>query len=205
MRIIEAIKRNPRLKKWALWLLMPRNQARPRAWVKWFVNPFVHERGKRALIRRRVRLDVMPFNRFTLGRDSTIEDFSTINNGVGDVVIGERTRIGISTILIGPIRIGNDVGLGQHVVASALNHGYQDISKSIFLQPVITAPIRIEDEAWIGANAVLVAGVRIGKHSVVAAGSVVTKDVPDYAVVAGNPARIMKQYNPQSEKWERIR
>jgi acetyltransferase-like isoleucine patch superfamily enzyme len=205
MKIIEAVKTNPRLKKLALWLLMPRNQARPRAWVKWFVNPFVHERGKRALIRRRVRLDVMPFNRFSLGRDSTIEDFSTINNGVGDVVIGERTRIGISTILIGPICIGNDVGLGQHVVASALNHGYQDISKSIFVQPVITAPIRIEDEAWIGANAVLVAGVRIGKHSVVAAGSVVTKNVPDYAVVAGNPARIMKQYNHQTEKWERIR
>jgi acetyltransferase-like isoleucine patch superfamily enzyme len=205
MKIINAVKSNPGLKKWVLRLLMPRNQARPRVWVKWFVNPFFHQRGKRALVRRRVRLDVMPFNRFILGRDSTIEDFCTINNGVGEVVIGERVRIGISTVLIGPIQIGNDVGLGQHVVASALNHGYQDISRSIFVQPVITAPIRIEDEAWIGANAVLVAGIRIGKHSVVAAGSVVTKDVPDYSVVAGNPARIIKRYNQQTQKWERIR
>ncbi len=88
MGIKEKIKSNEKLKKLVLWMLMPRNQARPRLWVKWFVNPMKHTRGKRSLVRRRTRMDLMPFNNFVLGKDSTIEDFSTVNNGVGDVIIG---------------------------------------------------------------------------------------------------------------------
>jgi acetyltransferase-like isoleucine patch superfamily enzyme len=56
---------------------------------------------------------------------------------------------------------------------------------------------------WIGANVVVVAGVTIGKHAIVAAGSIVTKNVPAYSVVAGNPARIIKQYNTVTGKWDR--
>src|SRR5438874_301540 len=101
----QTIKTNPKLKAFALWMLMPENQARPRLWVKLFLNPFKHKRGKKALIRRWTRIDVMPFNDFVLGDDSTIEDFATVNNGVGDVIIGDRTRIGISCVVIGPVTI----------------------------------------------------------------------------------------------------
>jgi len=123
MGLKEKIKSNEKLKKLVLWMLMPRNQARPRLWVKWFVNPMKHKRGKRSLVRRRTRMDLMPFNNFVLGEDSTIEDFSTVNNGVGDVIIGNRTRIGMSNVLIGPITIGSDVMFAQNVVLSGLNHG----------------------------------------------------------------------------------
>lgn len=202
--ITEKLKNNPKLKRLAIWALMPVNQARPRLWVKWFINPFVHKRGKHALIRRRTRMDVLPFNKFTLGSDSTIEDFCTVNNGVGDVFIGDRTRIGIGSVLIGPVKIGNDVRLAQNVVMSGLNHGYEDISVPIHKQPVTTKPIVITDETWIGANVFISAGVTIGKHCVVAGGSVVTKDVPDYTIVAGNPAKIIKRYNFESKAWERV-
>jgi len=204
MGLTEKIKSNEKLKKLALWMLMPRNQARPRLWVKLFVNPVKHKKGKRSLIRRRTRMDVLPFNRFEIGNDSTIEDFSTINNGVGDVFIGDRTRIGLGNVLIGPVKVGNDVMFAQNVVLSGLNHSYEDISIPISLQKVSTNPIVIEDEVWIGANATITAGVTVGKHSVVAGGSVVVKDVPPYSVVAGNPARILKQYNSKTKKWERI-
>ncbi len=203
MGLADKLKSNPRLKRLALWLLMPRNQARPRLWVKWFLNPFKHKRKKGSLVRRRTRMDVLPFNNFVLGFDSTIEDFATINNGVGDVLIGDRTRIGLGCVVIGPVTVGNDVMFAQNIVVSGLNHGYQDLSLPPSLQPVDTKPIYIGDEVWIGANSVITAGVNIGKHSVVAAGSVVTKSVPPYSVVAGNPAKVLKHYNPQTLQWER--
>jgi acetyltransferase-like isoleucine patch superfamily enzyme len=184
-------------------MLAPKNQARPRLWITLFVNPFKHKRGKHSLIRRRVRLDVMPFNNFVLGSDSTIEDFSTINNGVGDIIIGDRVRIGLSNTLIGPVTVGNDVIFAQNIVASGLNHGYEDIDIPICDQAVSTNKIIVEDEAWIGANAVITAGVTIGKHSIVAAGCVVVKNVPPYSIVGGNPGRILKQYNSKTGKWEK--
>jgi len=204
MGLKEKIKSNPKLQAFVIRVLTPKNQARPRLWVKLFLNPFVHKRGKRSLIRRRTRIDVIPWNQFRLGNDSTIEDFTTINNGVGDVIIGDRTRVGLGNTFIGPITVGNDIMFAQNIVLSGLNHGYEDISKSIHDQPITKAPIIVEDEAWIGANSIIVAGVTIGKHSVVAAGSVVTKTVPPYTIVAGNPARIIKKYNPESKKWEKV-
>ncbi len=203
MSLKENIKSNPKLKKLTIWALTPKNQPRPRLWVKLFLNPLKHKKGKGSKIRRRTRIDVLPWNNFSLGNYSTIEDFSTINNGVGDVIIGDRTRIGLGNTLIGPIKIGNDIMLAQNIVMSGLNHGYEDITKPIHDQPVTTAQITIEDEVWIAANSVVVAGVTIGKHAVVAAGSVVTKDVPAYSIVAGNPAKIIKEYNFETKKWER--
>jgi acetyltransferase-like isoleucine patch superfamily enzyme len=203
MGIIATIKGNPKLKQFALWALMPANQARPRLWVKLFLNPFKHKKGKRSLIRRNTRMDLMPFNDFSIGQDSTIEDYTTVNNGVGAVHIGDRTRIGLGCVLIGPVTVGNDIMFAQHIVASGLNHGYQDISLPISRQAVETKEIIIEDEVWIGANSVITAGVTIGKHSVVAGGSVVTKSVPPYSVVGGNPAKVLRLYNEITKTWER--
>ncbi|PSL43734.1 acetyltransferase-like isoleucine patch superfamily enzyme [Chitinophaga niastensis] len=184
-------------------MLMPRNQARPRTWVRWLVNPFLHKKGKGALIRRRTRMDVLPFNSFSLGRYSTIEDFATINNGMGAVTIGDNVRVGIGNVLIGPVTIGNNVIMAQHVVLSGLNHGYTDPDVPVSLQPCSIAAIQVDDDCWIGANSVITAGVHIGKHAVVAGGSVVTKDVPAYSVVAGNPARVIRQYQAATGKWEK--
>lgn len=204
MSIVEKIKANPKLKQMVLNAMMPKNQSRPRLWVKLFLNPMKHTRGKNARICKYTRMDVMPFNNFVLGNNSTIEDFCTINNGVGDVLIGDRTRIGMSNVLIGPVTIGNDVMLAQNIVLSGLNHGYEDITIVPHKQPVTKKKITIEDEVWIGANVVIVAGVTVGKHSVIAAGSIVTKDIPAYSVAVGNPARIIKTFNNQTGNWERV-
>ncbi|MFP5041146.1 acyltransferase [Parasediminibacterium sp. JCM 36343] len=204
MSLKESIKNNPRLKKIIHWMLVPANEARPRGWVKMLVNPFLHKRGKGSAIRRRTRIDVLPFKKFVLGEHSVIEDFCTINNGVGDLIIGHHTLIGMGNTIIGPINIGNHVIFAQNIVASALNHEYRDVTKPIHEQAILTAPIVIEDECWIAANAVITAGVTIGKHSVVAAGAVVTKSIPPYSVAVGNPAKVIKQYDFEKKEWVRV-
>lgn len=182
-------------------MLIPSGEARPRLWVKWFVNPFIHKRGKGAKVHGRTRLDVLPFNRFEMGANSAIESFSTINNGVGDVLIGSRSLIGMSNVIIGPVTVGNNVIFAQNIVASALNHVYTDVDVPIVDQPVITNPIIIEDDCWIAANSVITSGVTIGKHSVVAGGAVVTKSIPPYSVAAGNPAKVIKKYDFDLKEW----
>ncbi len=203
MSITEKIKNNPRLKAFALRMMMPDKQARPRWWVSAFVNPFVHKKGKSVVIRRRARLDVLPSRQFNVGDETVIEDNAIINNGVGDVVIGKNCTIGIGCVIIGPVTIGNNVILAQYIGVSGLNHGYEDVTMPIRDQKCTTGLITIEDDCWIGTNAVITAGVTVGKHSIVAAGSVVTKDVLPFSIVGGNPARLLKQYNEQTKSWER--
>ena len=204
MSLKDNIKSNPKLKAFVHWMLIPTGEARPRFWVKMFVNPFIHKRGKGASVKSRTRLDVLPFNKFNLGERSTIESFSTINNGVGDVIIGYNTLIGMGNTIIGPIRVGNNVIFAQNIVASALNHEYTDVNVPIVDQKILTKEIIIEDDCWIAANAVITAGTTIGKHSVVAGGAVVTKSVAPYSVVAGNPAKVIKQYDFEKGSWERV-
>lgn len=204
MSIREKIENNPGYKNFVLHLLMPHGSARPRWWVRNFLNPFFHKKGKGAIIRRRTRIDVLPFRNFIVGEKSIIEDFTCINNGMGDIIIGKNCMVGIGNVLTGPVTIGNNVILAQHVGVSGLNHGYTDINIPIRNQKCNVAEVRIEDDCWIGTNVVITSGVTIGKHSVVAGGSVVTKDVPSYSIVAGNPAKIIKQYNPDSEEWEKV-
>ncbi|GAC1418080.1 MAG: acyltransferase [Flavisolibacter sp.] len=204
MGIKENIKTNKSLKKVVHWMMIPQRQARPRKWVSWLINPFIHKTGKGSIIRFRTRMDVLPFNRFELGDYSVIEDFCTVNNGVGDVIIGSETLIGMGNVIIGPVMIGNHVIFAQNIVVSGLNHGYQDISQPIHKQRVSTALITIEDECWVGANAVITAGVTIGKHSVVAAGTIVNKNIPPYSVVVGNPGRVVKKYDFERKEWVSI-
>lgn len=204
MSIVSYIKSNPQLKRLALWSIMPANESRPRRWVRWFVNPLKHSRKIGSRIRPNVRMDVFPFNGFKLGKNAIIEDFSVVNNGVGDVSIGDDTIIGIGNVIIGPVTVGNNVMFAQHVVLSGLNHGYEDIQHSPKAQPVSRRQIIIADEVWIGANCVVLGGVTIGKHSIVGAGSVVTKNIPPYSVAVGNPAKVIRRYNRETKSWERI-
>ncbi|MDT3404197.1 acyltransferase [Mucilaginibacter terrae] len=204
MSLKDKIKDNPGLKKLVHRMLIPKGEAAPRLWVKWFLNPFLHKKGSGSKIRRRTRIDVLPFNKFEMGKGSTIEDFCTINNGVGDVIIGDNSLVGMSNVIIGPVNIGNNVIMAQNIVVSALNHEYRDVTMSIQAQKILTNPIVIEDDCWIAANSVITSGVTIGKHSVVAANAVVTKNVPPFSVVAGNPAKIIKQYDFEKQDWVRV-
>ena len=93
----------------------------------------------------------------------------------------------------GGIEIGNDVSIAHGVTLMTQNHSYDESGIPIKDQPVISKPIIIEDNVWIGAKATVLYGRKIGKNSVIAAGAVVTKDVPPNTVVAGIPARVIRE------------
>jgi len=185
-------KSNPSLKRMVDWLIMNQVETRPR----WFIRllaPLYQHRGKHAVIHRSARMDTPPYRKFYLGDYSVVESFACINNAVGDVIIGDHTRIGLHNTIIGPVTIGSHVNLAQGITITALNHNFSDAKKRIDEQGVNTTPVVIEDDIWIGANAVILPGVTIGQHSVVAAGAIVTKDVPPHSLVAGVPAKVIKQ------------
>ncbi len=204
MSIKTKIKSNSKLKGFILWMISSRKNPRPRIWIRWLINPFIHKKGKGAKIRRRTRIDVFPWNRFEMGRFTTIEDFCTVNNGSGDVILGDRVRVGIGSVIIGPVTMGNGSGLGQHVFVAGFNHGFSDGTKNSSLQPLDIRPTVIEEEAHIGANSVVVAGVTVGKRSQVGAGSVATKNIPPFSVAVGNPAKVIKRYNQEKNIWEKV-
>lgn len=123
------------------------------------------------------------------------------------IIIGDGTWIGknCSIAAINKVQIGKNVLFAGHVHITDHSHGYENINEPIFKQPLISkGPIIIEDDCWLGFSCEILSGVHIGKHSIVAARAVVTKDVPAYSIVAGNPARIVKTYNQTTQKWERL-
>lgn len=197
------LKKHSFLKKIVLNFLMHPVKTRPQWWIRIFM-PFYIKRGKGSVIYRSVRKDIVPFNIFVLGSKSVIEDYSVINNAVGNLVIGSNTRVGIGNTIIGPVTISDNVNIGQNVTISGLNHNYEDPSKTISEQGVSTMPIKIENDVWIGANSVVLPGVQIGNHSVIGAGSIINKDIPPYSVAVGNPARIVKRYDTDLKEWVNV-
>ena len=191
-KVRNKLKNNPKWKKFIDWVIMNQVETRPR----WFVRllaPIYQHRGKHSVIHRSTRMDTPPYRKFSLGDYSVVESFACINNAVGDVMIGDHTRIGLHNTIIGPVEIGSHVNLAQGITVTALNHNFGDTEKRIDEQGVSTNPVTIDDDVWIGANAVILPGVTIGNHCVVAAGAVVTKDVPPHSLVAGVPAKVIKQ------------
>ena len=185
-------KDNPRLKRLVDWLIMNPVQTRPRWYVR-MLAPLYQHRGKCSKIHRSVRMDTPPYRKFSLGDYSVVESYCCINNAVGDVIIGDHTRVGLHNTVIGPVTIGNHVNLAQGITVTALNHNFAEKDLRIDEQGVSTNPVNIGNDIWIGTNAVILPGVTIGDHAVVAAGAVVTKDVPPHTLVAGVPAKIIKE------------
>ena len=191
-QIRQGLKSSPRMKRFLDWLIMNQRDARPRWYIR-LLAPLYQQRAWSSKIYWSVRMDTPPYRRFWLGKKSVIESYCCINNAVGDVIIGDYTRIGLHNTIIGPVKIGSHVNLAQGITVTALNHNFDDTNKRIDEQGISTNAVTIEDDVWIGANAVILPGVTIGSHCVVAAGAVVTKDVPPHSLVAGVPAKIIRQ------------
>ena len=193
--IRQKLKGSPKLKQRIDYIIMNQRDARPRWYVR-LLAPLYQHRGRGSKIYHSVRMDTPPYRRFWLGRRSVVESYCCINNAVGDVTIGDYTRIGIHCTVIGPVCIGSHVNLAQGITVTALNHNFGDAARRIDEQGVSTKPVVIGDDVWIGANAVILPGVTIGSHCVIAAGAVVTKDVPDYTLAGGVPAKTIKDLSP---------
>ncbi len=117
-----------------------------------------------------------------------------------EIEIGDDSAIGIRCQLIGPVRIGRDVMMGPEVIIRTANHRFDRLDVPMRCQgDAPPEPVAIGDDVWIGARVIILPGVTIGPGSIIGAGAVVTKDVPEYAIVGGNPARVIRCRKPSAE------
>ena len=139
----------------------------------------------------------------TIGEGTLIGALATISAGIlpgqdlgPDPVlrIGDRCVIGRGSHIVAhaDITIGDDVWTGPYIYITDQNHGYQDPDVPIGRQWPVNSPVSIGTGSWLGAGAIVLPGARIGRNVVVAAGSVVRGEIPDYSVVAGVPARVVR-------------
>lgn len=133
--------------------------------------------------------------RIEIGAMSEVRDYAVLSAGHGKIVIGAHSGVGMFNYLDGGggLTIGSHVRIGQHVCIYSANHCFDDPECLIDRQGLEYKATFIEDDVWIGAHSVILAGVRVGSGSVIAAGAIVTRDVPARSVVAGVPARVMKK------------
>ena len=156
--------------------------------------------GRTVTIGRNVEINALSEEGVTIGNNVTILSNTIIectgvlrNIGTG-LTIGNNVGISQNCFIQvrGMVRIGNDVIIGPGVSIFSENHIFSDPYLPVSGQGESRKGVTIEDGAWIGSKAVILDGVRIGLHSIMAAGSIVNRDVPDYSVVGGVPAKILK-------------
>lgn len=155
--------------------------------------------GKKVYLDQGVYLHALP-NGITIGDNTFIMHHTMLHvfnfRGLpkAGISIGENCFLGEYNVIRGQggVHIGNEVYTGPMVQMVAVNHVYQDANRPIREQGITAQGIVIEDDVWIGANATIVDGVKVGKGSIIGAGSVVTRDIPPYSIAVGSPAKPVK-------------
>jgi acetyltransferase-like isoleucine patch superfamily enzyme len=134
-------------------------------------------------------------NNISIGNDCSFSRFVQLNARSGEIEIGDYFSLGVNSQIDaengGFIQIGISVLIGSNVVLRACNHRFE-AKMNVRDQGHIPGTIIIGDDVWIGSNSIILPGVCIESHSIIGAGSVVTKNVAAFTVVAGNPARVIK-------------
>lgn len=125
-----------------------------------------------------------------VGKDVNIEKGAKITSSME---IGDRSGVGINAMIGGKVIIGNDVMMGPECIIYTSNHKFDRNDIPMNQQGSSEEkPVIIGNDVWIGGRVIILPGVHVGNGAIIGAGSVVTKDVPDYAIVAGNPALVKK-------------
>ncbi|MCH2176697.1 MAG: acyltransferase [Lentisphaeria bacterium] len=126
---------------------------------------------------------------FQIGEESWIASDCILR---GDIQIGNHCSFNLDVISIGKITIGDGVRIAARSQLIGFTHNYDDLDEPIFKQGTSQKGIIIEDDVWVGANVIILDGVRVGAHSILAAGAVVTKNVPPFSIVGGTPAKLIR-------------
>jgi len=153
--------------------------------------------GKKVQLARSVSLLTGSQGYISVGSLSGIGCFTMLQAVGGNISIGEDTTIGEFSSLYGQggLQIGNNVMIAAGCRIIPNQHTFDDPYATINKQPCRSSGITIHDGVWIGANVCILDGVTIGGGAIVGAGSVVTRDIPDYAIAVGVPAKVIK-YRP---------
>ena len=165
--------------------------------------------GKRLRVGKRITLFNPKF--ITVGDDVIINNNTSLFvnplSNVAQLIIGDRVQLGKYNDFgcSNKIVIEDDVITAPFVHITDRDHSYENINVPIKDQPANSkGQVTIGQGCWIGFGVQIMSGVSVGKQSVIAAGSIVTKDVPDYSLVGGNPAKVIKKFNFRTQRWEKI-
>ncbi len=109
-----------------------------------------------------------------------------------DLQIGSHCTINAGAVVRGKVTIGDNVRIATGAQILGFNHGTESLDKPIYKQPITSKGIVIGNDVWVGANSIILDGVEVGSHSVIGAGAVVTKNVTQYSIIGGNPAKFLK-------------
>ncbi|MER7414359.1 MULTISPECIES: acyltransferase [Streptomyces] len=151
-----------------------------------FGEPWI-EIGDHCIVGQEATLTAGMMPGLDLGPDSVLR----LGNGV---VLGRGSHLVADTT----VDIGDEVFCGPYVYITSTNHSYDDPSRPVGKQWPRTAPVSVGPGSWLGAGAVVLPGARLGRNVVVAAGAVVRGEIPDHAVVAGAPAKIVRRLDPEA-------
>ena len=125
-----------------------------------------------------------------VGKDVNIEKGALITSSME---IGDRSGVGINAVMHGKVIIGKDVMMGPECIIYTRNHAFSRTDIPMNQQGFSEEkPVIIGDDVWIGGRVTILPGVHIGNGAIIGAGAVVTKNVPEYAIVGGNPAKVLK-------------
>lgn len=146
----------------------------------------------------------------TTGRGCRFEAFSPNRNIT--LRFGENVQVNdyVHICAMESVEIGSNVLMAGHIYISDNSHGSykgDENDSSPDIPPIkrkyITAPVKIGDNVWLGEHVVILPGVQIGEGSLIGANSVVKENIPPYSIAVGSPARIVKQFNHQTQTWEK--
>lgn len=147
--------------------------------------------GNGVVIRKYARINCYP----AWNAEKNNEPVITVGNNCN---IGQR----LSLLAGGKITIGDNVLIASDVLITSENHSIDPEDEKYYKdQPLRCADVEIKEGCWIGEKVSILPGVSIGKKSVIGAGSVVTKSIPDYCIAVGSPARVIKQYDFEKHSW----
>jgi len=166
---------------------------------------WVRKKGRRAYYWIFLDKRMVHGPRFTLHQGATIVLLDL--RGVAHIQIGFNVYIGryVNLHTGSAIEIGNNVVFSDYVFVSSLAHGIDPEMGPIMQQVTIDkGAIRIDDDCFIGFGAKIMPGVHLGRWCIVGAGAVVTKSFPSFSMIGGNPAKIIKVYDPEKKEWAHV-
>lgn len=140
----------------------------------------------------------------SIDKGGRIDCYPILGKTLPQVYIGENTMICFSFTLLcaEKIIIGRNCLIASHVFISDENHGIKINNIPYACQPLITKPIEIGNNVWLGEKVIVLPGVHIGENSIIGAGSVVTNNIPENSIAVGNPAHVIKKWNAKKKDWE---
>ena len=164
------------------------------SWQCYIKNPKNIFLGRNSKVHSNCTLDAVHEGGIRIGNRVTLNRYAYLQGSRGGITVGDGSEINNYAVIngAGQVAIGENVLIGPHAQIISYHHNYGDIKKPIKDQGLDYQPISIGNDVWIGANAVILAGVEIGQGCIIGAGSVVTHSFPPLSVVAGVPARLLK-------------